>query len=78
MRIAVAHMPVAIGNFGGLLECISMVAHQTFGNKIGNTMVVRLFIIFCSLKHHSDSPITIGTLFGKSDKLYMLMSNIIF
>ena len=32
---------VAIGNFGGLLECISMVAHRAIGNKIDNIMFVR-------------------------------------
>ena len=29
------------GNLGGLLECISMVAHRAIGNKIDNIMVVR-------------------------------------
>ena len=38
---AVAHSPVAIGNFGGVLECISMIAHGAIGNKIDNIMVVR-------------------------------------
>ena len=33
VRLAVAHSPVAIGNFGGLLECISMVAHRAIGNN---------------------------------------------
>ena len=31
----------AIGNLGGLLECISMVAHRAIGNKIDSIMVVR-------------------------------------
>ena len=39
--LAVAHTPVVIGKFGGLLECISMVAHGASGNKIVNIMVVR-------------------------------------
>ena len=60
MNLAVAHMPVAIGNFGGLLEGISMVAHRASGNKIDNIMVVRSFIILCAIKHHSGSPLTIG------------------
>ena len=34
MSIAVAHSPVAIGNVGGLLEGISMVAHGVSGYKI--------------------------------------------
>ena len=50
-HLAVAHSPVAIGNLCGLLECISMVAHRAIGNKIDNI-----------IKHHSDSPITIGNL----------------
>ena len=54
---------------GGLLQWAT-------GNKIDNIMVVRSFII--PIKHHSNSPITIVTLFGKSDKLYMLMSTIIY
>ena len=41
MRLAVAHSPVAIGNFGGRLECISMVAYRPIGNQIDNSMVVR-------------------------------------
>ena len=61
-RLAVAHLSVAIGNFGGLLEGISMVAHWTSGNKIDNIMVVREFIIFCAIKPHPGSPITIGKL----------------
>ena len=61
VRLVVAHSPVVIGNIDGLLECISMVVHRASGNKINNSMVVRSFIIFCSIKHHSDSPITIGT-----------------
>ena len=32
-------------------------------NKIDNIMVVREFIIFCVIKHHSGSSITIGNLF---------------
>ena len=59
--LAVAHSSVAIGNFGGLLESISMVAHRAIGNKIDNIMVAR-FLIFCSIKHHSDSPITMVNL----------------
>ena len=73
MRLAVAHSPMANGNFGGRLECISMVAYWVIGNKIDHIIVVRSFIILCHIKHHSNSPITIG----KSAKLYMLMSNII-
>ena len=61
-RLVVAHSPVAIGNVGGLLEGLSMVAHQVSQNKIDNIMVVREFIIFCVIKHHSGSPITIGNL----------------
>ena len=60
--LAVTPSPVAIGNVGGLLEGISMVAHRASGNKIDNIMVVREFIIFCVIKHHSGSPITIGNL----------------
>ena len=48
MRLVVAHSPIAIGNFDGLLEGISMVAHRASGNKIDNIMVVREFIIVCS------------------------------
>ena len=55
-----------------------MVAHRASENKLDDIMVVREFIIFCVIKHHSSSSITIGNLFGKSDKSYMLMSNIIF
>ena len=62
MRLAVIHSPVAIGNVGGLLEGLSMVAHRASGNKIGNIIVVRLFMIFCVIKHHSGAPITIGNL----------------
>ena len=36
MRLEVAHSPMAIGNFGGRLECISMLAYQAIGNKIDN------------------------------------------
>ena len=39
--LAVAHSPGAIGNVGGLLENISMVAHRASGNKIDNIMMVR-------------------------------------
>ena len=39
--LVVTHSPVAIGNLGGQLECISMVAHRAMGNKIDNIMVVR-------------------------------------
>ena len=31
-------------------------------NKMDNIMVMREFIIFCTIKHHSGSPITIGNL----------------
>ena len=62
VRLAGSHSPVAIGNVGGLLEGISMVAHWASGNKIDSIMVVREFIIFCVIKHHSGSPITIGNL----------------
>ena len=41
VRLVVAHLPVAIGNFGGLFEYISMVAHRASGNKIDIIMVVR-------------------------------------
>ena len=60
--LAVAHSPGAIGNVGWLLESISMVAHRGSGNKIDNIMVVRELIIFCTIKNHSDSPITISDL----------------
>ena len=53
---------MAIGNFGGLLEGNSMVAHRASRNKIDNIMVVREFIIVCAIEHHSSSPITIGNL----------------
>ena len=39
--LAVAPSPVAIGNVGGLLEGLSMVAHWASGNKIDTIMVVR-------------------------------------
>ena len=54
--------PTVIGNFGGLLEGISMVAHQTSGNKMDNIMFVRTCIIVCSINHYtqSGSPITLG------------------
>ena len=54
VRLAVAHSLLVIGNVGGLLGGI--------GNIIDNIMVVREFIIFCAIKHHSGSPITIGNL----------------
>ena len=54
VRLAVAQSPGAIENVDGLLEGISMVAH--------NIMVVREFVIFGVIKHHSGSPITIGNL----------------
>ena len=41
MHLADAHSPVAIGNLGGRLECISIVAYRAIGNKIYNIMVVR-------------------------------------
>ena len=40
-RVCVQRLPTAIINFGGLLECISMVAHRAIGNIIDNIMVVR-------------------------------------
>ena len=43
VRLAVAHSPVAIGNFGGLFACIPMVTHQVSGNKIDNIMVVIIY-----------------------------------
>ena len=60
--LAVAQSPEAIGYVGGLLESISMVAHRASENTIDNIMVVRELIIFCIIKNHSDSPITIGNL----------------
>ena len=51
VRLAIAHLPVALGNVSGLLEGLSMVAHRASGNKIDNIMVVREFIIFCVIKH---------------------------
>ena len=62
MRLTVAHSTVAIGNVGELLKGISMVAHRASGNKIGNIMIVREFIIFCVIKHNFGSPITVGNL----------------
>ena len=59
VRLAVA---MAIENFGGQLECISMVAHCTSGNKIDNTMVVREFMILCVIQKDSGCPIIIGNL----------------
>ena len=59
VHLAVAHSLVSIGNFGGLLDGISMVAQLAGENKI-DFMVVGEFIIFCAIKHHSGSPITIG------------------
>ena len=53
---------MAIGNVGGLLEGLSMVAHRASGNKIDNIMVAREFIIVYVIKHHSGSPITMGNL----------------
>ena len=50
-----------------------MVARRASGNKINNIIVVRIFIIFCVIKHHAGSPITIDNLFGQSDKSYMLL-----
>ena len=60
--LVVAHSHMTIGNFSGLLGGITMVAHRVSGNNINNIMVVREFIIFCVIKHHSSSPITIGNL----------------
>ena len=45
--LAVAHSPLAIGNFGGPLE--GMVAHCASGNKIDNIVAIRSFIIFCAI-----------------------------
>ena len=63
-EFAFSGRPLARGNwkFGVLLEGISMVAPRASGNKIDNIMVVREFIIFCVIKNHSNSPITIGIL----------------
>ena len=52
--LAVTHSHGAIGNVGGLLESISMVADRASGNKIDNIMVVRTFVIFCTIKNHSN------------------------
>ena len=41
LHLAVTHSPAAIGNFGELLESISMVVHWASGNKIDNIMVGR-------------------------------------
>ena len=46
VHLAVALSSVAIGNVGGLLEVISMVAHWASGNKIDNIMVVRIIFYF--------------------------------
>ena len=62
-RLAVPHASVAIGNFSGLLKGNSMVVHWANENKIYNIMVVREIIIFCSINHHSGSPITICKLY---------------
>ena len=43
--LAVVHSPGAIGNVGGLLESISMIAHRASENKIDNIMVVRELIM---------------------------------
>ena len=63
MRLAVAHLPVATGNLGGLLECTSMVAHWASGNKIRQYYGCKIIYDFCSIKHYSNSPITIGTVY---------------
>ena len=55
-------LAVVIGNFGGLLERIPMVAHGASGNKIDNIMIVRELKNLCAIKYHSGSPITIGNL----------------
>ena len=36
--------------------------NETLYNVNNNIMIVREFIIFCILKHHPGSPITIGNL----------------
>ena len=41
VRLAVAHTPVTIGQFGGLLECIS----KATGKKFDNIVVVRSFSV---------------------------------
>ena len=72
MRLAVAHSPGTINNFGGLLDDISVVAHRASGNQINNS---------CDKIDNFGANYTIPvfqlqyvTVFGKS---YMLMSNII-
>ena len=75
VRLAIAHSPVAIGNVGGLLEGLSMVAHWASGNKIDNIMVARFISV--SLNTIPVLQLQEVTLFGKSNKSYMLMSNII-
>ena len=62
MRLAVAHPPVANGHVGGLLEGLSLVAHRASGHKIENIIVVRELKMFCVIKHHFGSPITIDNL----------------
>ena len=39
VHLAVAHSPVAIGNFGGRLECVLMIAHGAIGNKMDNNIL---------------------------------------
>ena len=47
--LTVAYSHTAIGNFGGLLDGIAMVAHRASVNKMDNIMFVRTFIIFSSI-----------------------------
>ena len=39
VHLAVAHSPVAIGNFGGQLERVLMIAHGPIGNKMDNNIL---------------------------------------
>ena len=39
VHLAVAHSPVAIGNFGGRLERVLMIAHGAIGNKMNNNIL---------------------------------------
>ena len=59
MHLALAYSHVAIGNFGGLLEGISMLTQRANGIKIDTIIFVKLFFIFCVIKYHSGSPITL-------------------
>ena len=52
-----------IGYVGGLLEGVSMVAHQASGGKMDKYYVScenLLFSVPLTIKHHSGSPITLG------------------